>query len=210
MNFEELVKKTSNLPCFTTRFLAAGKNLAQIRLQLSRWGKAGKVIRLHRGLYCLSEPYRKNKPEPFCIANGLKSASYVSLQSALAWYGLIPEYVPAVTSITTGRPETVGTTLGRFVFRHIRKNLFWGYQQLTFSSGQTAFVARPEKALLDLIYLTPKGDTQAFLEELRLQHTDQLDIIVLRQFAQKAQSPKLNRAVDILEHLLNTDEGVEL
>jgi predicted transcriptional regulator of viral defense system len=210
MNFEELVKKTSNLPCFTTRFLAAGKNLAQIRLQLNRWCKDGRTVKLRKGFYCLSETYRKIKPEPFCIANSLKSASYISLQSALAWYGLIPEYVPAVTSITTGRPETVQTTLGRFVFRHIHKNLFWGYHQLTLSSGQTAFVARPEKTLLDLIYLTPKGDTQAFLEELRLQHTGQLDIITLRQFAHKAQSPKLSRAVDILERLLNTTEGVEL
>ena len=40
----------------------------------------------------MAEPYRKIKPEPFCIANSLKSASYVSLQSALAWYGLIPEF----------------------------------------------------------------------------------------------------------------------
>jgi predicted transcriptional regulator of viral defense system len=210
MNFDELVKKTSNLPCFTTRFLAAGQNLAQVRLQLNRWVKDGRVIRLHRGLYCLSEPYCKINTEPFCIANSLKSASYVSLQSALAWYGLIPEYVPVVTNVITGRPQTVQTPVGRFVFRHIRENLFWGYHQVTLSSGQTAFIARPEKALLDLIYLTPEGETPAFLEELRLQNIEKMDAAMLRRFAEQSQSPKLRRAVDNLENILKAQVGVDL
>ncbi len=82
MNFSDLVKKIGELPYFGTSFLAAGESLSQIRLQLSRWVRDGKVVRLHKGLYVLAEPYRKVKPEPFAIANALKSPSYVSLQSA--------------------------------------------------------------------------------------------------------------------------------
>jgi len=210
MKFEDLLNKVADLPCFTTRFLAAGKNLAQIRLQLSRWVKNGKLIRLHKGLYALAEPYRKIKPQLFCIANSLKSASYVSLQSALAWYGLIPEFVPVVMSVTTGRPQTIETPMGRFDFRHINKSFFWGYQQVELTAGQTVFIARPEKALLDLVYLTPSGDKEEFIEELRIQNFEQIDKAVLREFAGKSQSPKLKRALQNIVRIIDRGEGVEL
>ena len=210
MKFEDLLNKVADLPCFTTRFLAAGTNLAQIRLQLSRWVKNGRLIKLHKGLYALAEPYRKIKPEPFCIANSLRSASYVSLQSALAWYGVIPEFVPVVTSVTTGRPQTIETPMGRFDFRHINKSFFWGYQQVELMAGQTVFIARPEKALLDLAYLTPGGDKEEFIEELRIQNLEQIDKAVLREFAGKSQSPKLKRALQNIERIIDRGEGVEL
>ena len=198
------------MPCFTTRFLAAGENLAQIRLQISRWVKDGKLIKLHKGMYTLAEPYRKLKPEPFCIANDLKLASYVSLQSALAWYGLIPEFVSVVTSVTAGRPQLIETPMGRFDFRHINKNFFWGYKQVELTSGQAAFIARPEKALLDLVYLTPGGDKEEFIEELRIQNIEQIDEAAIREFAEKAQRPKFKRAFHNIKRIINRGEGVEL
>jgi len=210
MKFVNLLEKVSVLPVFTVRFLAAGGNLAQIRLQINRWVNDGKIIRLHKGLYTLAEPYRKITSEPFSIANSLKQASYVSLHSALSWYAMIPEFVPAVTSITTGRPQTIETPLGRFEFRHVSKKYFWGYQQVEFKFGQTAFIAHPEKALLDLIYLTPGGDKIEFIEELRLQNFEQIDKTVLREFVERFQSPKLNRALDNIERILDQSEGIEL
>ena len=210
MKFVSLLEKVSVLPVFTVRFLAAGENLAQIRLQINRWVKDGKIIRLHKGLYTLAEPYRKVTSEPFCIANSLKQASYVSLHSALSWYAMIPEFVPAVTSITTGRPQTIETPLGRFEFRHVSKKYFWGYQQVELKFGQTAFIACPEKALLDLIYLTVGGDEIAFIEELRLQNFEQINRMVLREFVERFQSPKLNRALDNIERILDQSEGIEL
>jgi predicted transcriptional regulator of viral defense system len=210
MNFRDLLNKVAGLPCFTTRFLAAGGNLAQIRLQLSRWVKGGRLIKLHKGLYTLAEPYRKIKPEPFCIANSLKFASYVSLQSALAWYDLIPEFVSVVTSVATGRPQLIETPMGRFDFRHINKSFFWGYQQIELTAGQKAFIARPEKALLDLVYLTPGGDNQEYIEELRIQNLEQIDKAVLREFTEKTQSPKLKRALKNIERIIDRGEGVEL
>lgn len=210
MDFVSLLKKVSDLPVFTVRFLAAGGNLPQIRLQINRWVKDGKIIRLHKGLYTLAEPYRKVTPEPFCIANSLKQASYVSLHSALSWYGMIPEFVPAVTNITTGRPQTIETPLGRFEFRHVSNKYFWGYRQIEFKFRQTAFIARPEKALLDLIYLTAGGDEIQFIGELRLQNFEQINRTVLREFAERFQSPKLNRALDNIEKILDQGEGIEL
>ena len=56
MKFVELLEKVSDLPVFTVRFLAAGGNMAQIRLQINRWVRDGRIIRVHKGLYTLSGP----------------------------------------------------------------------------------------------------------------------------------------------------------
>ena len=205
-----LLKKVGNVPCFSARFLAAGENLSQVRLQLARWVKDGRLIKLHKGLYALAEPYSKIKPELFSIANSLKSPSYVSLQSALSWHGLIPEFVPAITCVTTNRPQVLETPLGRFEYRHVSKNFFWGYQKVELSERQQAFVAVAEKALLDLVYLTSGGDRKEFLEELRLQNLEKLSKDILRQYAEKSDSPKLRRAVINIETIINEGEGVEL
>lgn len=210
MKFESLLEKVSDLPVFTVRFLAAGENLAQVRLQINRWVKDGKIIKIHKGLYTLAEPYRKVKPEPFCIANTLKQASYVSLHSALSWYGVIPEFVPSVTSITTGRPQSIETPLGRYEFRHVSKKYFWGYHQAELKNSLQAFVAYPEKALLDLIYLTPGGDQTEFIEELRLQNFEQINRSQLREFSQKFHSAKISRALANIEGILDQGEGIEL
>jgi predicted transcriptional regulator of viral defense system len=210
MKYGDLVNKVSDVPCFTAKFLAAGGDLSQIRHQLDRWEKSKKVIKIHKGLYTLAEPYRKVKPEPFYIANSLKSASYVSLQSALAWYGMIPEFVPEVTSVTTGRPQTYETVVGRFSFRHINKNFFWGYQQIETTEGQEVFIACPEKALLDLVYLTPGACNAEYIEELRLQNFEQIDKVTLLKFAEKTKSPKIRKAVNNIETIIEKGEGIEL
>jgi len=211
MKWENLLLKVADEPVFRTGFLAAnGGSLGELRLQLSRWVKAGKLIQLTKGLYTLAEPYRKVTPHPFVLANAIKKASYVSLQSALGYYGMIPEHVPTVTSVTTQRPERVETLLGQFAFRHIKKSWFHSYQQIDFGSGQRAFIATPEKALLDLVYLTPGADNYDFLTELRLQGPEQLDLDAILELADKSKSTKLRRATELITKLANQEAGEEL
>jgi len=210
MKWEELLKQVGDEPVFRTGFLAgSGESLPILRLQLSRWVKAGKLVQLAKGLYTLGEPYRKRTPHPFVLANAMKKASYVSLQSALAYFGMIPEHVPTVTSVTTQRPARVETPLGRFLFRHIKKSWFSGYQQVDLGASQHAFVATPEKALLDLVYLTPGADDYDFLAELRLQNLQSLDREALVKLARTGRSPKLGRAVRIIERLIHEEGGEE-
>jgi predicted transcriptional regulator of viral defense system len=207
MKWEELLKKVADEPVFRTGFLAAsGESLPALRLQLSRWVKSGKLIQLTKGLYTLAEPYAKAPPHPFVLANAMKKASYVSLQSALAYFGLIPEHVPAVTSVTTGRPERIETPSGLFIFRHAKRSWFHGYRQIDLGSDQKAFVATPEKALLDLAYLTAGADNADLLGELRLQHVERLDMDMLRQLAQRSRSPKLRRTVRLLTRLFDQEK----
>ncbi len=199
MKFDELVRIVGDEPVFETGFLLAGDvNPDAVRRQLTLWTRAGKLYQLRRGVYMLASPYQKSRPHPFVIANHLTRGTYVSCQSALAYYGLIPEYVPVVTSVTTARPAHWKTPLGHFDYRHVKPTLFYGYRQETVGAGQSARVAVPEKALLDLVYLQPGGDALDYLRELRLQNLEQLDIDVLRQQAEWAQSPKLLRAAQLM------------
>jgi predicted transcriptional regulator of viral defense system len=202
MKWEELLRKVAEEPVFRTGFLAAGgESLAALRPQLSRWVRSGKLIQLTKGLYTLAEPYIKVPPHPFVLANAMKRASYVSLQSALGYFGMIPEHVPTVTSVTTQRPQQIQTPSGLFAFRHTKKGWFHGYRQIDLGSGQNAFVATAEKALLDLVYLTPGADDYDFLVELRLQNVERLDFDTLHQLAEASRSPKLRRAVKLLAQL---------
>jgi len=203
MEFETLLDQVKDLPLFSSNLLQVGDTLpAQVHKQLSRWVKSGKVLQLRRGLYTLAEPYRKETPHPFTIANQLLAPSYISLQSALAYYALIPEAVPHVTSITSRkRTQTFVTPLGQFSYRSIQPGMFSGFQLIEMSPSQRAYLARPEKALFDLVYLTPKGEQPAFLKSLRLQNMDLLDLEWMQGFATEIGKQKLLRAVDNLAQM---------
>ncbi len=149
---------------------------------------------LRRGVYALAAPYARRAPHPFAVANALRQASYVSLQSALEYHGMIPEHVPVVTSVTTNRPEEIATPFGRFAFRHVKRSAFRGFQNVEVAPGQTARLAKPEKALADLLYLTPDSDDPAFLEELRVEPAPPFDPARFREAAASLQSAKVLRA----------------
>jgi predicted transcriptional regulator of viral defense system len=133
-------------------------------------------------------------------------ASYISLHSALAYYGMIPEYVPITTSVTTARPANWETPLGIYHFRHIQIDFFDGYRLEVFDQHQRAFIASPEKALLDLVYLQPGGDALDYLVELRLSNLERLNWRHLERLAVKIDKNKLMRAILTLRELAG-EEG---
>jgi hypothetical protein len=110
--------------------------------------------------------------------------------------------VNITTSVSTGRPERLDTPLGTFEFRHIKTELLFGYR-MTELGEQSALIATPEKALLDLIYLQPGGDSPAYLKELRLQNTEKLDKDLLRRQSEKFNTPKLQNAVKGILQLMS-------
>jgi predicted transcriptional regulator of viral defense system len=206
MDFDALLALLGDEPVFESSLLLSGDVDPQlVRLQLSRWNKSGRLYQLRRGLYALAPPFQKAKPHPFLIANRLHAASYVSLQSALAYYGLIPDIVQVTLSVTGGRPEQIETPLGSFVSQHVKPGMLSGYQMLELGNRQQALVAYPEKALLDLIYLTPGGDRTAYLDELRLQNLDRLDLHRLDRLAGNLAVPRLRRAAKRIAELTKVE-----
>ena len=206
MRFEELLEVVGNEPLFETGLLLAGDvDPVGVRRQLSRWVEAGRLLQLRRGLYALAAPFQKVRPHPFLVANRLVPGSYVSLQAALAHFALIPEAVPVTTSATVGRPGRWDTPLGSYEFRHLQEELFLGFRRTPLAGGQEAWVATPEKALLDLVYLEPEGDSMEYLTELRLQNLDGIDPGEVRRLAEATGKPKLRRAAGRIAQLAETE-----
>ncbi|MEW6187252.1 MAG: hypothetical protein AB1585_16075 [Thermodesulfobacteriota bacterium] len=131
----------------------------------------------------------------------------MSLQSALAWHGVIPEQVPVVTSVGPGRPEVIRNPLGVFQFNHFAQRLLFGYSRVEVSPRQFAFVASSEKALLDLVHLTTGADAPEYLRELRLQNPATIRLSILKELAQRSGKSKLVRAARRVGPLLAAEEG---
>ena len=203
MQWRELLDAVGDQPVFTTGMLLAGhSSAAGLYSQLSRWVGAGKILKLRRGVYALAPPFSRVQPHPFLVANRLEHASYVSLHSALAYYSMIPEHVPVTTSVTTGRTQYVQTPVGRFTYRHVQVERFRGFEQREVTPGQLAILATPEKALLDLLYLTPASDSPGYLEQLRLDVPPRFDWLVFDELAEGPHEAKLRRAATRLRENL--------
>ena len=200
MEMNRLVELTADLHCFSSGMLAAGEKIEQVRVQLSRWAASGRVIRIHKGWYTLGEPFRRVRLDTNVVACTIKQGTYVSIQSALAYHGMIPEYVAETTCVTTGRPLHFDSPVGRFRYRHIKREAFFGYQQEE-NGPQQAFIATPEKALLDLLYLTPGSADADYLSEMRLQRIEELDTARMSRMAERFDTPRLVRAVGLLGQL---------
>ncbi len=210
MKFERLLALVGDQPLFETGLLLSGDvDPADVRRQLSRWVGSGRIRQLRRGLYTLAPPYQNIVPHPFLIANSLVPGSYVSAQSVLAFYGFIPEYTPQTLSVTTLRTSRWE---GGFHFHHLAPHLIFGYQLVELSDGQQAFLAAPEKALLDLAHLTPNSDSPRYLDGLRLQNLERLDLSRLHGFAERSKKPKWRRVAAQIETLAlrEKDEYEEL
>jgi hypothetical protein len=206
MNFRELLAIVGDEPIFNTSVLLTGQSSAAgIRRQLDRWVKSGKIIMLRRGVYAVADPYAAKHPHSFSIANALRRASYISLESALAYYGMIPEYTPVAMSVTNGRTETLNNSMGRFVFRHLKKSMFFGFKEQEIVPGQTALIATPEKALVDLLYLTPGSDHTNYLSELRITLDTHLNMEQLDKVTEQSGSDKVRRAVTKLKEMSKTE-----
>lgn len=96
-------------------------------------------------------------PEPFLIANHLRGPSHVSLESALSYWGMIPERAYEISSVTIKTSKLYKTPVGRFNYQQLKIPYYsFGIKNIEFSPKQTMLIASPEKALCDKVVLTPK------------------------------------------------------
>lgn len=148
MKYQDL-RKIISAPYFSVKDpLLAEKTI--YNYQLSLWSKNGLLMRLKNGRYLF--PQEKSRIKGDEIASFLYGPSYLSLETALAWYGFIPEMVYAYVSVTSRINRRFPNELGTFIYRHIKPQLFWGYAEIKTEYGHI-LIAEPEKALLDYLYL---------------------------------------------------------
>jgi len=117
--------------------------------------KTGEIMQIRRGLYILSEKFRNHTVHPFALAQALHPGSYVSLETALAYHGWIPESVFMTSSITPSRKskEYNHSELGQFTFHPLALHPL-GFLELVDRvqiEGQTMLVASPLRAMMDLV-----------------------------------------------------------
>lgn len=130
-----------------------------VRQKLSRYLKNYFIFKIKRGLYC----FDKEKINPLVLANILYQPSYVSCQSALFYYGVIPDVPHSTTSVTTTTTKNIKTSFGDFIYYKFKKELFFGFKALKIGNYFLK-IAHPEKALLDFFYLNKIKS----IDELRL------------------------------------------
>ena len=108
--------------------------------------------KIRNGIYALTE----KRPNLYFIANKIYTPSYVSLETALSYYGIIPETVYGITSIATKAKREFEAFGINFSYTRIKKVAFQGYTTQQ-EDGKTFFIAEPEKALADYLYLVSLG-----------------------------------------------------
>jgi len=137
------------------------------RNNLVRWTSQGLIVRLRQGYYTFPE-YLSRADYPYYFANRIYRPSYVSLHTALASYGMIPEAVTQITSVTSLKTASFSNPAGVFTYQSVREDIMFGYISWETADGHSILFATPEKALTDLLYLYPFYDSVREMAELRL------------------------------------------
>ncbi len=160
--------------------------------RIRRAKQQGLIVQLKRGLYYLTEPLTHAKPHPFEAAQWIYGPSYVSLESALSYHGLIPESVPNITCVRPKRSEHFETPIQTFFYSTLPLDNFFIGTHYIKENNHTFFIASIWKAILDYIYCYKKSWTglEPLYENLRIDLEElpkiaQTDLLQFQQFYQR-------------------------
>lgn len=201
MHYNTFRKAILKFPVFSNSMLGTlSSDIATLKVQICHWKQKGLVESLRKGLYVLGEGQRLIEPSRFFLANQILIPSYVSMESALSFYDMIPEYVASATSITVRKTCRFNNGFGEFIYQHIGARAYGGFKTVKDENGLVTLVASPEKAVVDFLYLNlprfDRSDRDIFQESYRFQNCENLNEAGLRENAHKFASKKLK---DILE-----------
>lgn len=150
--------------------------------RLNEWQKKSYIKKIRQGFYIFSD-LKISEQTLFIIANRIHGPSYISLEMALSFYGLIPEAVYGITSVTTQKTKTLKTSIGDFSYRRIKPELMFGYEMLE-HEGHRYKMAEIEKSVLDYLYFNSKIDNEESFAGLRFNAAE---------FKEKADMEKFNK-----------------
>lgn len=209
MKYADFAAKVRHLSYFKTDLfstLRGEENIRTLKNQIVRWQRQGKIRRLKNGIYTLNDEDRRPPLPLFLISNILHPPSYVSLESALSYFDLIPERVGQVMAVTTRKTVVYKNFYGTFRYRSLKKGLYFGFD-IVVETGIPLLVAVPEKAILDKVYFDPsfQPETDYFLDHLRLQNYEGLSSTRLLQFAKRYDS-KVKKGIAVLVDLIRKEK----
>ena len=186
--------------CFTIHQVYAW-NSSFDRNNFVRWIKKGYLVRLRQGYYTFPE-YKSQPDFALYVANRIYRPSYISLHTALAFYGIIPEAIVQFTSVSPLKTISFNNSFGDYIYKSVKKELMFGYELKQADGGLTLLFASPEKAIADLFYLYPfYNDTESMLG-LRLDEDflhDHLNISLLDEMVSGFGNKNLTKRVELLK-----------
>lgn len=172
--------------------------------RLYEWQKKGYLKKVANNFYIFADKNFSESEINF-IANQLYDPSYISLEYALAYYGLIPEIVYLKTCVSTKKTKRINSIIGNFSYQKIKKELFFGYHFI--KNGDTSFkIAEIEKALLDFFYLRKDIVRENDLYEMRFNIEllkEKINQDKLQKYLKIFNSKKMNKKIKIFNKILN-------
>ena len=203
MNYLNFRNRFIELGCFSVHQIdMAFPNFD--RNNLTRWQRNGLIMKLRQGYYAFPE-YLTQPNFAFFVSNYIYKPSYISLHTALAFYGIIPEAVTQITAVSSLKTAAFENQFGSFSYMKIKQDLFFGYEILPLGE-RTIYMAQPEKAILDLLYLYPFYNTENEIENLRFDEDfvqNELNIGKLALYLDKFDNKQLTKRVEIFTDLYN-------
>ena len=193
------------------------KGLAYPRNKINDMLRQDVILRVKKGLYVFGERQRRHPYSKELLANLIYGPSYVSLDYALGYHGLIPERVEALTSVTPNRSRRFATPVGLFTYRQIPSRAYEvGMIRIEAEYEQAFLIASPEKALADKI-VSVRGAPIASAAEMRrfLEEDLRIDAEALRalspelidDFAGRYRSRRLRLLSAVVRRLRRAGEG---
>lgn len=176
MDFRMMIKDHVDAPFYRHSMLELLREYKSPNDKISELLKKGELISVRRGLYVPGPKIDLPLPDPFLIANHLRGPSYVSLESALSYWGIIPERTFEVSSVTVKTSKKYKTPVGRFNYQQLPTPYYsFGIRSIQLTPKQTILIASPEKAVCDKIVLTSginlrsiKQTREFLLEDIRM------------------------------------------
>lgn len=194
-------------------------SLSSPRDKITELLRSGIIIRVKKGLYVFGEKYRKHAYSRELLANLIHGPSYLSLDYALAYYGLIPEKVEVLTSVTPNRSRRFATPVGLFTYRQIPHAAYInGLTRVEADNNQAYLIAIPEKALVDKVaslrglVFNSTMEVARFLEEdlrIDLEALRSFSVAKLEEFAAGYRSRKLKYLAAMVKKLAANRERMK-
>lgn len=171
---------------------------------LSDWVRKGWIKRIRRGWY-IDSGIELRDMDYFFVANKIYSPSYISLESALSYYGYIPEAVVQITSVSTIKTQNFNTQFGTYVYQSLKDTLFFGYEILPYQDRRILIASR-EKCILDYLYFHSEVKDVKDFEELRFNidsMSSTLNMDIINQYLDMFNSEELKKRFKILKMYLD-------
>lgn len=202
MNFVDFSREMKDFPAFSLQD-AAKLSSKVYHHRLVDWQKKGYITRVANGIYLFGDA-EIDELYLYYLSGRVYEPSYISLESAFAFYGFIPESVYRITAVSTRKTWQTGFDKIIFSYRTINKNYFFGYTLLNWKNTVIK-MAEPEKAIIDYFYLNTEMNSAEQIAGMRF-NADEIMAKInwekMQDYLQLCQNKALEKRIYIFERII--------